>query len=83
MDKLKVTEGIEEEPNIMEVKPEKKVDSKLTKEEEKIVKELNITIPPKIKDARTKAQLLEFWKAIFIAALTLVFFFFYFHKRLK
>ncbi len=82
MDKFKVTEGIEEEPNIMEVKPEKKVDSKLTKEEEKIVKELNITIPPKIKDARTKAQLLEFWKAIFIAALTLVFFFFYFQEEI-
>ena len=81
MDKLN---GVEES-NLFaqeEIKPKKKKSSKLTKEEEKIVKDLNIIVPPKIKQARTKAQLLEFWKAIFVAALTIVFFFFYFEREI-
>ena len=64
------------------VKNKRKKDSKLTKEEEQIVRDLNITLPPRLKRERTKVQLMEYWKAIFIAALTIVMFFFYFEKRI-
>lgn len=64
------------------VKKSKKKSSKLTKEEEKIVKDLNIAVPPKIRNIRTKVQLLEYWKAIFIAILTIVLFFFYFERAM-
>lgn len=64
------------------IKSEKRKESKLTKEEEKIVKDLNITIPPRVKRIRTKVQLMEYWKAIFIAALTIVVFFLYFEKSM-
>lgn len=56
--------------------------SKLTKEEEKVVKDLNVIIPPKIKSLKTKVQLIEYWKAIFIATLTIVIFFLFFEKSL-
>ncbi len=58
----------------------KKKHSKLTKEEEKVVKALNLVIPPKIKNLRTKVQLIEYWKAIFIALLSIVLFFLYFES---
>ena len=64
------------------VKNKRKKDSKLTKEEEQIVRDLNITLPPRLKRERTKVQLMEYWKAIFIAALTIVMFFFYFEKSI-
>ena len=84
MDNFKVEEEVEveEESSAIEVKPERKTNSKLTKEEDKIVKDLNIIIPPKVKRLMTKAQLLEYWKAIFIAALTIVIFFLYFENSM-
>lgn len=60
----------------------KKKSSKLTKEEEKAVKDLKIVVPPKIFRLRTKVQLIEYWKAIFIALLTIILFFLYFQNSM-
>ena len=82
----KLTEEFEEEINEdifsrnKVIASEKRKSSKLTKEEEKAVRDLRIVVPPKIKSLRTKVQLLEYWKAIFIATLTIVLYFFYFEN---
>lgn len=71
-----------EEDEVVEIKKTKRKSSKLTKEEEKAIRDLKITVPPKVKRLRTKAQLFEYWKAIFIAVLTIVVFFLYFQNSM-
>lgn len=74
-----------EDEMIVEVEENEKKNkskSKLTKEEEKIVKDLKIEIPPYLRESRTKVQLIEYWKAIVVAIITIVLFFLFFQKEM-